>query len=266
MRLDVVADAGASADTDAAMPDTAIVLAAGLGKRMRPLTDTVPKPLVPVAGKALLDHGLDALAAAGVARAIVNVHYLADRIEAHVARRTSPRVTISDERERLLDSGGGIARALARTDADTVLLVNADTFWIDGRGTDGNGEPDGGGEPNLRRLARAWDPARMDVLVLLAPLDRAVGHSTGRGDFLRRPDGSLERSPAGDVYAGVAILKRSIFRGDEPEVHSLNLHFDRLIAAGRLHGAVMDGLWLTVGTPDAIGEAESAIAAWRGGG
>ena len=235
-------------------PDTAIVLAAGLGRRMRPLTDTRPKPLVEVHGKPLLDHGLDALAAAGVGEAIVNVHYLADQIQAHVARRESPRVTLSDERERLLDSGGGVAHALGQTSAQTVLLLNADTFWIDGPG-----------ESNIARLARAWDPPRMDMLLLLAPLDRAVGHSTGRGDFAADAEGRLARSADGLVYAGVAVLKRSIFAGDEGAVHSLNLHFDRLIERGRLHGVAMDGLWLTVGTPDAIGEAEAAIDAWRGG-
>ena len=233
-------------------PDTAIVLAAGLGKRMRPLTDARPKPLIAVAGKTLLDHGLDVLADAGVGTAIVNVHYLADQIEAHVAARGAPRVIASDERERLLDSGGGVARALLRTDAETVLLLNADTFWIDGPS-----------EPNIARLARAWDPERMDMLLLLAPLDRAVGHSTGRGDFAADAAGRLRRSPEGLVYAGAAVLKRAIFRGDEPPVHSLNLHFDRLIERGRLYGVAMDGLWLTVGTPDAIGEAEAAIEAWR---
>lgn len=234
------------------LPDTAIVLAAGLGLRMRPLTEARPKPLIEVAGRPLLDHGLDALAADGVREAIVNVHYLADQIEAHVARREAPHVRISDERDGLLDSGGGIARAFEHTDAGTALLINADTFWIDGAG-----------ETNLARLARAWDPERMDVLLLLAPFDRAVGHSTGRGDFAADADGALTRSREGMVYAGAGILKRSIFRGDEPAVHSLNLHFDRLIAERRLHGVGMDGLWLTVGTPDAIGEAEAAIDAWR---
>ena len=233
------------------IPTTAIVLAAGLGKRMRPLTETRPKPLIEVAGKPLLDHGLDALAAAGVRDAVVNVHYLADQIEAHVAARARPRVVVSDERERLLDSGGGIAQAFRHTDADTVLLVNADTFWVDGRGAS-----------NIQRLGSAWDPSRMDMLLLLAPLDRAVGH-TGRGDFLSKTDGTLVRSREGDVYAGAAILKRELFGHGEPAVHSLNLHFDRLIASGRLHGVPMDGLWLTVGTPDAIGEAEAAIREWR---
>ena len=232
-----------------AVPDTAIVLAAGLGKRMRPLTDTVPKPLVAVAGRPLIDHGLGALERAGVSEAIVNVHYLADALEAHVAGRERPRVTISDERERLLDSGGGIRNALSLTDADPVLILNADTFWRDAPGAD-----------NITALAAAWDAGAMDILLMLAPLDRAVGHSTGRGDFAIDSEGRLTRSAQGHVYAGAAILSRSIFRGDEPDAHSLNLHFDRAIEAGRLHGHLMDGLWLTVGTPDAIPSAEDALA------
>ena len=236
------------------VPETAIVLAAGLGKRMRPLTDTVPKPMVPVAGRPLIDHGLDALARAGVSSAIVNVHYLADALEAHVAERTTPRVTISDERERLLDSGGGIRHALSLTTADEVLLVNADTFWRDAPGID-----------NIRALASAWDASRMDMALMLAPLASAVGH-TGRGDFALRDDGRLTRSREGHVYAGAAILSRAIFRGDEPEAHSLNLHFDRLIEAGRLYGHLMDGLWLTVGTPGAIPVAEAALAEYEGAG
>lgn len=236
---------------DVSVPHTAIVLAAGLGKRMRPLTDTVPKPLVEVAGRPLIDHGLDALARAGVREAIVNVHYLADALEAHVAKRSAPRVAVSDERERLLDSGGGIAHALRATDADPVLIVNADTFWVDAPGTD-----------NIRALAAAWDPARMDMALLLAPLASAVGH-TGRGDFAVDAEGRLARSREGHVYAGAAILSRSIFAGDEPETHSLNLHFDRLIERGRLYGHVMDGLWLTVGTPDAIPVAEAALVEYE---
>ena len=234
---------------DANIPDTAIVLAAGLGKRMRPLTDTVPKPLVSVAGRPLVDHGLDALERAGVGHAIVNVHYLPDALEAHLATRRRPRVTISDERERLLDSGGGIRNALSLTDADPVLVLNADTFWRDAPGTD-----------NIRALAAAWDASRMDILLMLAPLASAVGHSTGRGDFAIDGSGRLARSREGHVYAGAAILSRSIFRGDEPDAHSLNLHFDRAIETGRLHGHLMDGLWLTVGTPDAIPSAETALA------
>ena len=230
------------------VPDLAIVLAAGLGKRMRPLTDTRPKPLVEVGGRTLLDRGLDVLAHAGVARAIVNVHYLPDQIVAHVTTRERPGVAISDERERLLDSGGGVRKALPEGRADPVLLLNADTFWLDA--------PD---RNAIETLGKAWDPARMDMLLLLAASEDAVGH-TGTGDFAREPDGRIRRDRAGHVYAGAAILKPSIFRGDEPEIHSLNLHFDRLVASGRLHGAVMEGLWLTVGTPGAIEEAERAMA------
>lgn len=236
----------------AAVPDLAIVLAAGLGKRMRPLTETRPKPLIEVGGRTLLDRGLDVLAEAGVAKAVVNVHYLAPQIIAHVADRTLPRVSISDESDGLLDSGGGVRRALPTERREPVLLLNADTFWIDTPGTSA-----------IHALAEAWDPERMDMLLLLAPRDRAVGH-TGTGDFARGADGTIHRSREGDVYAGAGILKPSIFSGSEPDVHSLNRHFDRLIEAGRLHGVVMDGLWLTVGTPDAIGAAERAMAAFKG--
>ena len=236
----------------AAVPDLAIVLAAGLGKRMRPLTETRPKPLIEVGGRTLLDRGLDVLADAGVERAIVNVHYLAPQIVAHTATRTLPRVSISDESDGLLDSGGGVRHALPTGRAEPVLLLNADTFWLDAPGASA-----------IRTLAEAWDPARMDMLLLLVPGDRAIGH-TGTGDFAREPDGRIRRDREGHVYAGAGILKPTIFRGDEPDVHSLNLHFDRLIGSGRLHGAVMDGLWLTVGTPDAIGAAERAMAEFAG--
>ena len=236
-----------------AMPRSAIVLAAGLGKRMRPLTETVPKPLVRVAGAPLIDHGLDALARAGIGHAVVNVHYLPEPLVAHVSERGEPSVAISDETDRLLDSGGGVARALAQARPGPVALLNADTFWIDAPGAD-----------NLRALAAAWDPGRMDMLLMLAPVASAVGH-TGTGDFAFTDGTAITRSRTGHVYAGAAILDPAIFEGDEPEVHSLNMHFDRLIARGRLHGHVMDGLWLTVGTPDAIGAAEEAIVAYRHG-
>ena len=229
------------------VPDTAVVLAAGLGKRMRPLTETKPKPMIEVGGRTLLDRGLDALAEAGVTNAVVNVHYLAEQIVAHVADRDRPRVSISDETDGLLDSGGGVRRALPNGRIDPILLLNADTFWLDTPGSNA-----------IRTLAQAWDADRMDMLLLLARPDHAVGH-TGTGDFAIARDGTLRRDRDGHVYAGAAILKPSIFRGDEAEVHSLNLHFDRLIETGRLYGAVMDGLWLTVGTPDAIGAAERAM-------
>lgn len=233
------------------MPSTAMVLAAGLGKRMRPITDTIPKPLVKIAGKALLDWGLDALAEAGVGKAVVNVHYLPDQIVRHVAARRMPRIVISDESAGLLDSAGGIIRALPELGAEPFLILNADTFWIDA------------GQPNLERLALAWDAARMDILIMLADLESATGHSGGT-DFLVDADGRLARSrgaPDGLIYAGAAIIHPRIFAGVDATPHSLNRYFDLAIAEGRLFGMKMEGRWITVGTPDAIPLAEAAVAA-----
>jgi len=161
-----------------AMPRTAMVLAAGLGERMRPLTEHMPKPLVPVVGKPLIDHVLDRLAAAGVTKAVVNVHYLADMIEHHLQNRKSPQIVISDERVALLNTGGGVVRALAKIGDAPFLLINSDTIWIDGA------------KPNLERLAQAFDPAAMDALLLLAPVSTSIGYD-GRGDFNLGPDGRL---------------------------------------------------------------------------
>ncbi|MGX5800752.1 nucleotidyltransferase family protein [Bradyrhizobium sp. Arg314] len=231
-------------------PTTAMVLAAGLGKRMRPITDTMPKPLVKIAGKTLLDWGLDSLEAAGVAKAVVNVHYLPDQIVAHVAGRKVPKVAISDERETLLESAGGIVKALPLLGSEPFYIINADTFWIDR------------GKPSLERLALAWDATRMDILLMLTDLDSATGHCVGT-DFLAAPDGALQRSkgdPAGLIYAGAAIIHPRIFRQAPAGSHSLNLYFDKAIGAGRLFGMKMNGSWITVGTPDAIPAAEAAVA------
>jgi MurNAc alpha-1-phosphate uridylyltransferase len=227
-----------------------MVLAAGLGKRMRPITDTMPKPLVKIAGKTLLDWGLDSLAGAGVERAVVNVHYFPGQIIAHVAGRLRPRVTISDESACLLDSAGGIVKALPLLGRSPFFIVNADTFWIDRS------------RQNLAALALAWDAAAMDILIMLSDFQSATGHS-GKSDFLLGADGRLARSggaPEGLIYAGAAIVHPRIFEGAQPEPHSLNLYFDRAIAAGRLFGHRMDGHWITVGTPDAIPMAEAAVA------
>jgi N-acetyl-alpha-D-muramate 1-phosphate uridylyltransferase len=232
-------------------PQIAMVLAAGLGKRMRPITDTMPKPLVPVAGKALIDWALDALAEAGVPAAVVNVHYLAGQMEAHLSRRASPRILVSDERAQLLDSAGGIVKALPHLGTEPFFILNADTFWIDGD------------TPNLRHLASHWDESRMDILLMVALPDQATGH-TGRGDFIMDEEGRLARYKEGDdapfIYAGAAILHPRIFAGASVEPQSLNRYFDRAIASGRLYGMRMDGLWLTVGTPEAIPEAEAVLA------
>ncbi|NGN43770.1 nucleotidyltransferase family protein [Mesorhizobium sp. CGMCC 1.15528] len=228
-----------------------MVLAAGLGKRMLPITETMPKPLVRIAGKTLLDWGLDSLAAAGVTRAVVNVHYLPEQIVAHVAGRKQPAIVISDESESLLNSAGGIVKALPQLGQKPFYILNADTFWIDRN------------EPNLKRLALAWDASRMDILLMLADLDSATGHSEST-DFLVAPDGTLARAagdPTGLIYAGAAIVHPRIFEGAAPTPHSLNLYFDRAIADGRLFGMKMEGQWITVGTPDAIAPAEAVVAA-----
>lgn len=229
---------------------TAMVLAAGLGKRMRPLTDTLPKPMISIAGKTLLDRGLDALAQAGVEKAVVNVHYLPRQIIDHVGQRSRPHIVVSDESGLLLDSAGGIVKALPELGAEPFFILNADTFWIDRDGQD------------LEQLALAWDGTRMDILLMLARPDDATGHS-GSTDFLLDAEGRLARArgaPEGLIYAGAAIVHPRIFEGAVAEPHSLNIYFDRAIAAGRLFGMSMRGHWITVGTPDAVAAAEAAIA------
>ena len=238
-----------------ATPTTAMVLAAGFGQRMRPLTDTMPKPLVKVAGRALLDHVLDRLADAGVERAIVNVHYLAEQIEAHVASRARPKVTISNERGVLLDTGGGVVKALPLLGTAPFFHINSDTIWIDSV------------QPNLTRLAEHFDDTTMDALLLLAPTAGSIGYD-GRGDFSFAPDGRLmaraERAIAPFVYAGAAILSPRLLRDAPQGAFSLTKLFTRAAEQGRLHGLRLEGLWMHVGTPDAIGKAESAILASTG--
>jgi MurNAc alpha-1-phosphate uridylyltransferase len=231
-------------------PTTAMVLAAGLGKRMRPITDHMPKPLVPVAGRSLFDRGLDRLAEAGVETAVVNVHHLGEQIIAYAATRAAPRIVISDERDRLLDSAGGVVKALPLLGTAPFFVLNADTFWVDR------------GERDLDRLKRTWDAARMDILLMLADPADATGH-TGGTDFLLGADGRLARAggaAAGLVYAGAFIARPELFAGAAAEPHSLNLYFDRAIKARRLFGLRMTGAWITVGTPDAIALAEARLA------
>jgi N-acetyl-alpha-D-muramate 1-phosphate uridylyltransferase len=239
-------------DPGAAVPRTAMVLAAGLGKRMRPLTATRPKPLVEVAGRALIDHVLDRLRAAGVEKAVVNVHYLAGALEAHLSNRVEDiEIVVSDEREQLLETGGGLAKALPLLDADPFFAINSDNLWIDGP------------LDTLRQLAAGWDPARMDALLLLVPLARAYCHN-GRGDFHMNAAGALKRRKANGVapfvFTGVQILSKRLFEGDLPEgPFSTNLLWDRAIAAGRCFGAVHQGLWFDVGRPDSIAKAEALL-------
>jgi N-acetyl-alpha-D-muramate 1-phosphate uridylyltransferase len=231
-------------------PTKAMVLAAGLGARMRPLTDRMPKPLIRVAGRALLDHVLDKLAEAHVGEAVVNVHYLPDRIIDHVAARARPRVIISDERDRVLGTGGGVVKALPLLGPAPFFLVNADTMWIDGV------------RPNLARLAEAFDPARMDILLLMAPTTSSIGYG-GRGDYAMLPDGALrkrrEHQVVPFVYAGVAILSPSLFADAPAGEFSLTRMFDSANEQERLFGLRLDGVWMHVGTPDAVEAAEEAF-------
>ena len=228
-----------------------MLLAAGLGTRMRPLTDDRPKPLVEVNGKAMVDYVLDALAAAGVERTVVNVHYLADRMEHHLAARKSPEIIISDERARLLDSGGGVRHALPHLGDEPFLSLNSDAIWIDGP------------RPNLIRMAEAWHADTMDVLLLVASTSFAVGWGN-KGDFSMDQHGRLFRPKVGEVtpfaYAGIAVLKPELF-ADTPEVFSLNLLFNRAMERERLFGLRMEGVWMHVGTPEAVGEAAHRMQA-----
>jgi N-acetyl-alpha-D-muramate 1-phosphate uridylyltransferase len=234
------------------IPRRAMVLAAGFGERMRPITDTVPKPLVKVGGKAMLDFVLDRLAAAGVERAVVNVHYLADQIEQHLAGRKAPQIVISDERAKLLNTGGGVVKALGELGREPFFHVNSDTIWIDGV------------KSNLTRLAEAFDPTSTDALLLLAAASSSIGYS-GRGDFTMEPDGKLRRRQeqqiAPYVYAGAAIFAPALFVGAPEGAFSLTRLFDKAAETGRLHGLRLDGVWMHVGTPDAIALAEAAIKA-----
>lgn len=232
-------------------PSQAMILAAGLGKRMRPLTATTPKPLIEVNGQALIDHGMDRLEAAGVKSCVVNVHYLADLVEVHVRRRKNMDVVVSDERDLLLDTGGGIKKALPLLGDDPFFQLNADTcYWIEGV------------KPNLEHMIDAWDADRMDALLLIAETVKSIGYA-GRGDFDMARDGSLTRRPEKGVtpfaYAGAAILHPRLFDNAPEGPFSMNTLFDQAIENGRLFGVQMEGLWLHIGTPEAIRAAEYAV-------
>lgn len=229
----------------------AMVLAAGLGTRMRPLTDTRPKPLVEVKDRALIDYGFDRLREARVETAVVNVHYFPEQIEAWAARQMSPRIVISDERGEILDTGGGIARALPLLGSDPFFVLNSDSFWID-RET-----------PALRRLRERWNDAEMDCLLLLCPLAQTVGYD-GHGDFVLDDVGRVRRKKdaAGEplAYIGGYLVSPRLFANAPQGKFSMNLLWDRAIARGRLYGLSHQGRWLHVGTPEAIALAEAALA------
>ncbi len=232
-------------------PKAAMVLSAGLGKRMRPLTATTPKPLIEVDGKSMFARAASRLKDAGLETCVVNVHYLADLVETHARKFEGMDVKISDEREELLDTGGGIKKALPMLGSDPFVLKNSDSFWLEGV------------RPNLDVLVEAWNDNQMDILLLLAPSVNAVGYD-GKGDFQMDKNGKLERrverSVAPFVYSGTAMIHPRVF-SDTPEgPFSLNLLFDRAIENERLYGVEGDGLWLHVGTPQGLMDAERAIA------
>lgn len=236
-----------------AVPETAMVMAAGLGKRMRPLTATRPKPLVEVAGKPLIDHVFDRLRSAGVRRAIVNVHYLADAMEAHLRARVKDiDVAISDERAQLMETGGGLVQARAMIGGAPFLCVNSDNLWVDGP------------IDAIVQLAQHWDDDAMDALLLLVPLARAHCHG-GQGDFHLDPHGRITRRRAPGrlapfVFTGVQILSPRVI-ADWPEgPFSTNLFWQRAIEAGRMFGVVHSGLWFDVGSPPAIAATEAMLA------
>jgi MurNAc alpha-1-phosphate uridylyltransferase len=236
---------------DRAMPDTAMLLAAGLGKRMRPLTVSRPKPLVEVGGESLLDHALEHVRAAGVRRAIVNVHYLADALEAHVRRHTHGLdIQISDERGELLETGGGVAKALPLLGDKPFFVINTDNVWVDGP------------VDSLRLLANRWDDAAMDALLLVIPLARATAHG-GQGDFHMDATGTLARRQprrvAPFVYTGVQMVSPRLLADAPAGAFSMNLLWNRAIATGRAYGFVHQGLWCDVGTPAAVAVAEGML-------
>ena len=226
--------------------DTAMVMAAGLGKRMRPLTATQPKPLVRVAGKPLIDYSLDHLAEAGVANAVVNVHYLADALEAHLAKRTAPRITISDERALLLETGGGMVRALPHL-PDPFFCLNSDNIWLDGP------------QDVFRELSDAWRPDEMDALLLVVSHKQAHNY-VGEGDFHLSPTGLVSRRRPGRIapfiYTGIQLVSHRLLR-DAPEgAFSTNVFWQRAIEEGRLYGLIHTGQWFEVGEPKSIAPTE----------
>ena len=239
------------AEVPAQVPRTAMIMAAGLGKRMRPLTATRPKPLIDVAGKALLDHVLDRLSAAGVKKVVVNVHYLADAVEAHLASRDHGlEVAISDERKELMETGGGLVHAAELIDSDPFLALNSDNLWVDGPAD------------TLRLLASHWNDEKMDALLLLVPLARARNHG-GMGDFHMDRSGRLRRREksrvAPFVFTGIQMMSKRLLEGAPAGPFSTNILWDKAIKEGRCFGAVHQGLWFDVGTPKSIKETEAAL-------
>jgi len=231
-------------------PKRAMVMAAGLGTRMRPLTDDRPKPLVQVMGKALIDHAIDRLVAAGVETIVVNAHYKSDMLKAHLARRKDVEIRISEENDELLGTGGGILKALPNFEGEPFFVHNSDSVWVEGLGH------------ALERMIERWDPDNMDALLLMASMVTSLGFE-GRGDFSMAADGKLTRvaplrvSPF--AYPGVQIVHPRIFDHAPKGGFSMNVLWDRAIEKGRLYGVRLDGVWIHVGTPEAVREANDFL-------
>ena len=229
----------------------AMIMAAGFGTRMRPLTNTIPKPLVKVQGRALIDHVMDRLVAAGVKTIVVNIHYMGDQIKAHVEKRKDVEIIISDETDTILDSGGGIFKALPHFKGEPFFHANADTVWVEGA------------SHALERLKAAWKPSEMDALMLLASTVTTVCYD-GRGDFMMDADGRLSRVPEGRispfVWMSMEILHPRLFDGMQPGKFSINPLWDKAIAKGRLFGQRLDGVWMHIDRPEAVKQSEEYLA------
>ncbi len=228
----------------------AMILAAGFGTRMQPLTNSRPKPLIEVAGRSLIDRTLDRVRDARIDRVVVNMHYLADQIEAWAGRQSDPKVVLSDERREILDTGGGVAKALDALGDAPFFVFNSDSFWVDGN------------KPALERMRAGWDDDQMDCMLLLADPARSVGFDE-RPDFSLDHDGRLSRFSGeadGFIYCGCYLVSPRLFRSAPDGPFSMNVLWNKALAEGRLFGLVHDGLWLHVGTPEAIKEAEDALA------
>jgi MurNAc alpha-1-phosphate uridylyltransferase len=230
----------------------AMIMGAGLGTRMRPLTDDRPKPLVLVGGKTLIDHSIDRLVAAGVTRIVVNLHYKAEMLRAHLAQRRDAQIIFSDETDKLLDTGGGVVKAMPHFAGAPFFVINSDSIWVEGK------------NPVLPAMLAAWDKHSMDGLLLLADMKTAMGYE-GTGDFALTANDHVvrARNHAAPHYAypGVQIVHPRLFQGAPPGAFSTNLMWDRAIAAGTLFGTLMDGVWIHVGTPEARDEAEAYLRA-----
>lgn len=232
-------------------PTRAMIMAAGLGTRMRPLTNDRPKPLVIVGGKTLIDHAIDRLVAAGVTILVVNVHYKAEMIREHLAGRKDVEIHFSDESDGLLGTGGGVAKALAKFANEPFFIHNSDTIWVEGYGA------------ALERMKSRWNPEQMDALLLMAPMVTAMGYE-GTGDFMMDGEGLLSRVPPGRVspfaYPGVQIVHPRLFENAPVGGFSTNILWDRAIEKERLFGVRLDGVWIHVGTPQAVAEADAFLA------